>query len=677
MNIDSVKNMKQSVIGVTKEFFQKNFPEDASTLGMSFERTYLEMVQQHEEIDDSEVAGIRQLIVQFRPALSSVLGPCEEFDELMTMVMYMFKAVWDGANRRKKKPAPRKDGPTIPGSDPSINLTFYCTECELDFEIPDDLKSKILNGSQALDLPMHHGKEMKIRISKEKQEPTVDVVEEEEEEPVLPVELLMGHIPADKVEYMKVLSVGIDVGSSTSHLIFSRLTLRRELSFLNMSNRFYLVYRQIIYESPIIFTPLLDRYNIDIEALVEFFEGEYKKAGITPEMVETGAVIVTGETAKKTNAEEIVKRLSSESGKFVSAVAGVNLESLLSAMGSGIVVQSGLRQKTILHVDIGGGTSNLAIASMGQVLSTSCINVGGRLLGIDDDFKIWRIDGPTQFVMKELGMSYQIGDIIPEDDARLIAREYAIALVEVMQSPAKSTIAKELMMAEDLDFSIPIDEISFSGGVAEMFYGSEDSFDDIGKYLAEEIRILVEDLETPIVEPENKIRATVIGAGAFSLSISGSTTYYDENIDLPIENIPVLPVHLKNEEFNPEIFVEEINRAFMTFDMIEGKDTVALYFNDPILHADRFKVFAQAIEKALPNSVAKKKLIILIFGYDFAKVLGITIRDETSIKSNLLCLDELQLEAGDWIDVGAPLKSTQAFPITVKSLVFNENKEYS
>jgi len=675
MNIDSVQNMRQSVIGVAKEFFLKNFREDASELGDSFEQTYLELVGQHNEKDDTEVAGIRELIVQFKPALASVLEPCEEFDELMTMVMYMFKAVWDGANRRKKKPVPRKDGPTIPGSDPSINLTFFCTECEQDFEIPEDLKSRILNESEEVELPKHHGKEMRIQISRAEKE-SVEVVEEEEEEPVLPVELLMGHIPADKVEYMKVLSVGIDVGSSTSHLIFSRLTLRREISFLNMSNRFYLVNREIIYESPIIFTPLIDRYTIDVEAIVEFCEEEYKKAGITREMVETGAVIVTGEASKKQNAAEIVKRLSSESGKFVSAVAGVNLESLLSAMGSGTVVQSGLRQKTILHVDIGGGTSNMAIASMGQVLCTSCINVGGRLLGIDNEFRIWRIDGPSQFVMKEKGMNYQIGDIIPEDDVRTIACEYAKALVEMMQGPAKSTVAMELKMAEDLDFSVPIDEISFSGGVAEMFYGSKEQYDDIGNYLAEEIRILVEDLDTPVVEPENKIRATVIGAGAFSLSISGSTTFYDEKIELPIDNIPVLPVHMRNEEFDPKWFEEEIKRAFTTFDMVEGEDLVALYFKDPVLHADRFSIFAKAIEKALPNSVANKKLIILIFAYDFAKVLGITIRDETSIQNNILCLDELQLEEGDWIDVGAPLKSTQAFPVTVKSLVFNENKEY-
>ncbi|MHA2191350.1 MAG: ethanolamine ammonia-lyase reactivating factor EutA, partial [Candidatus Thorarchaeota archaeon] len=601
-------------------------------------------------------------------ALASVLQPCEEFDMLMTMVLWMFKATWEGAHRRRKKPSSRREGPVMPGSDQSISISFYCAVCEEEIDVPYDRKMQILNSEDEVELPAHCGQPVKIRISKKQEEPQVE--ESEEDEPFEPVELLMGHLPADDVEYMNVLSVGIDIGSSTSHLIFSRLTLKRERSMFNITNRFNLVNREIIYESSIIFTPLIDRYNIDVDAVVEFC------------MVETGAVVVTGETAKKQNAAEIVNRLSSESGKFVSAAAGPNLESFLGAMGSGIVDQTLRSRKSMLHVDIGGGTSNLAIASNGQVFSTSCINVGGRLLGIDKDFKIWRIDGPSQFLMKELGMNYQIGDIIPEEDARAIAREYAKSLVEVMQGPAKSVVAKELMMTEDLDFSIPIDAYSFSGGVAEMFFGSDETYDDIGVMLAEEVRGLVETQNLTIVEPENKIRATVIGAGAFSLSVSGSTTFFDEKIELPLGNIPVLTVNLGMKDFTPQKLIEVIQRAFITFDMVEGEDLVALYFKDMVYSKDYIgdewlAPFAKAIEKALPNSVSNKKMIILIFGYDVAKRLGLAIRDETSIESNILCLDELQLEAGDWIDIGAPLKTTQAFPVTVKSLVFNENKEYS
>jgi ethanolamine utilization protein EutA len=559
-------------------------------------------------------------------------------------------------------------------------VEFYCAICEQVIDVPYEKKIEILSSEDEVQLPVHCDHPMKIRISRKPEEAMVD--EAKEDTPIEPIELLMGYIPADNVQYLKVTSVGIDIGSSTSHLIFSRLTLKRETSLFNMTNRFNLVNREILFESSIIFTPLLDRYNIDVDSVVQFCKKEYNKAGMIPEMVDTGAVIVTGETAKKQNAAEIVRRLSSESGKFVSAAAGPNLESLLSAMGSGIVEQSLSSQKTLLHVDIGGGTSNLAIVSRGQVLGTSCINVGGRLLGIDSDFKIWRIDGPTQFLMNELGMSYKIGDTIPEEDARTIAREYARTLIEVMQGPARSKAARELMMTEDLDFSQPIDAYSFSGGVAELFYGSNEAFDDIGLMLAQEIRSLVESIGLTVVEPKNKIRATVIGAGAFSLSVSGSTTFFDKEIDLPVMNVPVLPVNLEGEEFTPDRLVEEIERSFRTFDMVEGEDTVALYFKELIVSRvyigdEWLTPFAKAIEKALPASVYGKKLIILIFGYDLAKRLGLAIRDGTSIKSDILVLDELQLEAGDWIDIGTPLKSTQSFPVTVKSLVFNESKEYS
>jgi ethanolamine utilization protein EutA len=677
---DAVGNMKSHVVSIVRGFFEKQFPEDAEDMTNVFSEKYIALVEQHEKEDATEVEGMRSLIVSFRPALSAVLQPCEEFDMLMTMVQWSVKASWEGAHRRKSKPQVSKKGPVMPGSDESVSLEFHCAVCEQAVDVSYEKKMEILNSEEEVELPTHCEQPVKIRISRTQEE--VKAEEAEKNEPIEPIELLMGHLPADNVEYMNVLSVGIDIGSSTSHLIFSRLTLKRETSLFNITNRFNLVNREIIYESSIIFTPLIDRFNIDVEAVIEFCEAEYKKAGITPEMVETGAVLVTGETAKKENAAEIVNRLSSESGKFVSAAAGPNLESLLSAMGSGIVDQSLYGQKSHLHVDIGGGTSNLAIASRGQVLSTSCINIGGRLLGIEKDFKIWRIDGPAQFLMNELGMTYQMGDTIAEEDARTIARELAEALVEVMQGPAESKVAKELMMTDDLDFSIPVDTYSFSGGVSEMLYGSEETFDDIGVMLAEEIKILVKENDLPMVEPENKIRATVIGAGAFSLSVSGSTTFFDEEIDLPVNNIPVLPVNLGNQDFTPEKLVDEIRRSYTTFDMVEGDDIVALYFKDPIVSRlyigdEWLAPFAKAIEEALAESVSKKRLIILVFGYDVAKRLGLTIRDATSIRSNILVLDELQLEAGDWIDIGSPLKSTEAFPVTVKSLVFNEDKEYS
>jgi ethanolamine utilization protein EutA len=279
--------------------------------------------------------------------------------------------------------------------------------------------------------------------------------------------------------------------------------------------------------------------------------------------------------------------------------------------------------------------------------------------------------------MQELRMKYTIGEIIPEEDVRKIAREYAKTLVEVMQRPAESRIAKELMMTDNLDFSLSIDNVSFSGGVAEFIYGRTTWFNDIGFYLAEEICTLIDRLGWSIIEPANKIRATVIGAGAFTLSVSGSTCYFDRSIEFPITSIPIIPVNVTTKNYRPGIVEKEIALAFKKYDMEEGTDLVGLYFKDSLFRSYNWlQEFVTSIESALPNSVAGKKMIILLFESDIGKMVGLMVRRETSIQHNLICLDELFLQEGDWIDIGAPLRSDQAFPVTVKSLVFNEEKKY-
>lgn len=696
-----IKNHKWTILGIVSAFLDKYNKENAKELRETFSKKYDTLIKEHEEKDTTELSRYYRLVSEFKPALESIMETGQIYENLCDRMAEMFDVTLAGIQRQadNKIRRPSENGPVMPGSDKKTTIKFFCTICEEFFDIPEDLKNQLLISDERIELPKHHNKELEIRIVSITED-SFELKSDKSTFKVKSARELMGYSSEeiekikqnqnklaeifpeilsqaddDIGEYLNVLSVGIDVGSSTSHLVFSGLTLRREQSFVNMSNRFHLINRKLIYEGNIIDTPLLDRFTIDIDTVVKFFEEEYEKAGITADMVDTGAVIVTGETAKKQNAEEIVRRLSSSSGKFVSAAAGPNFESLLGAMGSGIVDQTLEEGITVMNIDVGGGTSNLAIASKGQVTSTSCINVGGRLLGIDKGFKIWRIDEPTKFLFKEIGLDYQIGEIIPEKDVKLIAKKYAKALIEVMKGPAESKLAKHLMMTEGLDFSIPIDGYSFSGGVAEFIYGTENTYDDIGVYLAEEIQNLMKKHKLKIVEPKNKIRATVIGAGSFSLSVSGSTCYFDKSILFPLENIPVINVNIRKENYTSEILRKEIDNAFRRFDMKEGEDLVALYFKDPIYRNNFYLTdFAKAIEEALPNSVDKNKMVILIFDQDMGGSLGIALRRDTSLQKNLICMDELELEEGDWIDIGAPLYSGQAFPVTVKSLVFNKNK---
>ena len=683
----SVESQKSSLEYFLKIILEKNHHQDSEELASKFMKEHERLIKKHENEDLTDLSRLYRYVMMFKPALNTILNPGKEYDELCDMMISSFNVVLDRVRKQvnDKNTKKKTTGPILPGSSKSFELRYFCTVCNESFEIPPEKKALIDNSDEKIELPEHHEKEMVIKIVKIEEK--IEDNEELEDIKIYPAELLMGHSDSAEhnAEYLNLLSVGIDIGSSTSHLIFSRLTLKRETSFFNMSNRFILVNREILYEGNIIFTPLIDRFNIDIEKVIEFCKKEYERAEITPEMVDTGAVIVTGETAKKENAAEIVKRLSSESGKFVSASAGPNFESMLGIMGSGIVERSKRTQKNLMNIDLGGGTSNIAIASKGDVLSTSCINVGGRLLGIDKDFKIWRIDEPTEWIMKELKLSYSLGDIIPEEDVLKITKEYAKALFEVMRGPATSKIAKLLMMTDNIKISVPIDSYSFSGGVAEMIYdtdvdkesnGTSNPYNDIGRYLAEEIKHLIEENNLPLIEPENKIRATVIGAGSFSLSVSGSTCYYDESVELPLENVPVVPINIDSKDLYNEDRMNEfkdiISRALKNFSLIEGEDVFALYFKD-ILIGSSIVALAKIIETALPNSIANNRLILVILRGDGGKMLGLTLKKNTSVKNNLFCLDELELEAGDWIDIGAPFQTEnrKAFPVTIKSLVFN------
>ena len=473
-----------------------------------------------------------------------------------------------------------------------------------------------------------------------------------------------------EVNEFEILSVGIDVGSSTSHLAFSNLLLKKDQR--SLTRRFKIRQRSVIYEGRIIHTPLLDDKTLDIKSLTDFFKAEYKRAGIEPGDIQTGAVIVTGESARKQNARQIVEELSTDTGKFVAATAGPNFESLIAAMGSGAAARSKEYNKTILSCDIGGGTANIAVSQNGEIISTSCIAVGGRVLGVTPEGKIWRIDDSAAKVMQHLGLNYQKGDPISRKELEKITKAFVEILFEVITGPAKSPLARQLMLTADLQFPSRIDEYSFSGGVAELMYGGLNHYDDIGKIMADQINARTPGLLAAVVEPATKIRATVIGAGAYSLSISGSSCFMDDQIAFPIRNIPVIRVDADRSKLSFEHILAQINTAFERFDLSEGETVVALYFKDPVMASyPQLELFARSIEAALADSIKNKIPIILIFETDIACGVGNVIRRETELKTNLLTLDELNLKEGDWIDIGEPLVDGQVFPVTVKSLVFH------
>ena len=185
----------------------------------------------------------------------------------------------------------------------------------------------------------------------------------------------------------ELLSVGLDVGTTSSQLVVSKLTVENKAGAFSVPEM-EIAQRRIVYQSPVYFTPLLGQDLVNGGELRRIVEREYEKAGITRGDVDTGAIIITGETSRRENARAVMEALADLAGDFVVATAGPDLESALAAKGAGAVDYSAKTGKRTLHFDIGGGTSNLALIEDGKIAATTCLNVGGRLVKIDRDRRL-------------------------------------------------------------------------------------------------------------------------------------------------------------------------------------------------------------------------------------------------------------------------------------------------
>ncbi len=476
-----------------------------------------------------------------------------------------------------------------------------------------------------------------------------------------------------KTSRIELTSVGVDIGSSTSHVIFSRIVLEKDLQ--SRTEKFEITERSIIHSGPVHFTPFKDPKNIDYDALRDLLLDDYKAAGIEVSSIDTGAVIITGETAKKQNAEEIVNDLAGEAGKFVAATAGPNFESVLAAYGSGAVAKSESTGRTIMNVDIGGGSSNVAVCRDGKVISTTAINVGGRLVATDQQGVIVRLEDTCREVAREIGLSIEIGDTINESIKRKLANALAESLVEVLAGPPKSSLAKLLMMTTPLNYIGEIDSITFSGGVAEYYYGTEDEdFHDLGRFIAERVHTLANEKNLPVGEPDHKIRATVIGAGQFNLQVSGSTTFLSSGLEYPLRNLPAVAPYIPRGKTQAEDVAIAIREAIKRFDLIEGTDEMIIAFNDAVRPSyENLAEFSKGVVAALPKTIAFGKPLMMCFDADIGNSVGNVMRRETGIKNEILSIDEISLKDGDFVDIGEPIIEGVVVPVVVKTLVFDSS----
>jgi ethanolamine utilization protein EutA len=478
---------------------------------------------------------------------------------------------------------------------------------------------------------------------------------------------------ADNVE---LTTVGIDIGSSTSHLMFARVHLQRLASAL--SSRFVVIDRRVLWQSPILLTPYLADYTIDTGKLAEFIGAAYADAGLKRAEVDSGAVILTGEALKRRNARAIADLFSEEAGKFVCASAGHHMECQMAAHGSGAVALSRAKGVTVLNVDIGGGTTKFALVRRGEVLATVAIAVGGRLVVEEPGQGVVRLEPPAVEVARDIGLDLRLGASLSAHARHRLADRMTGLIAGMIERRPPDALAASLLVTNpwpEAVVGLPIDAMTFSGGVSEYLYGRETArYGDMGGDLAHSLQHAIGDkhIGLPVWDAGQGIRATVIGAAQFSVQISGNTIAITDAASLPLQNLPVVACAFDlSGEVDADAAAAETRRALALSDLEEGAVGVALAFpwrGDP-LHR-RMHALAQGICTALPRSLAAGLPLVLLIDGDIGMSLGRVIRNEVAPGANVIAIDGVQLKQFDYVDIGRVIDVTNVVPIIIKSLLF-------
>ncbi len=470
--------------------------------------------------------------------------------------------------------------------------------------------------------------------------------------------------------WMVLSSVGIDIGSSTSHLTFSKLYLERQ--GMEMSSRFVTVRRDVLYRSPILLTPYVDIETMDVEGLSAFVLESYRNAGIEPTDVHTGAVICTGEAVKKRNSEAITRMFSRMGGKFVCATAGPRLEAILAANGSGSVARS-REGRTAMNIDLGGGTTKVTVCQNGTILETGAINVGARLMAWDQGTgKLNRIETSGRNIAQAVGIRPEIGQTLSTDQRRLLACTLVDLLLQYVRRETND-LANSVLITGPLAFSGPVDEIVFSGGVGEYIYNHDRiDYGDFGPEVAGEIHRRLREFPAPVVEGTESIRATVIGASQYTVQVSSSTIFLSDRTILPLRDYQVVVPRFTGEESNDHGVARAITDAMARYDLLD-EDTrhpVALYLDWPLETSyANLCVLASGIVQALtPHGDGNPW--VLIFERDIGGLVGAIIKEDMSVANEIVAVDEVEVTDLDFVDVGQLLGNRSAVPVVVKSLIF-------
>ena len=473
-----------------------------------------------------------------------------------------------------------------------------------------------------------------------------------------------------------ILSVGIDVGTSTTQVVFSKLQMDNAGGYFSVP-RVAIVDKEVVYKSEVYMTPLKTDVLIDTEALRDIVAAEFRKAGYRPEDTDSGAVIITGESARKENSDAVLKSLSDFAGDFVVSAAGPDMESLIAGKGSGAWQYSMYHHCRVANLDIGGGTTNVVLFEDGETLARGCLDIGGRLICMNPQGIITKVSPAAAVMAQAAGVSVSVGDRCDELKLTAVTRQMAAALNAYLGVGTKDidAILRQIKTPGSSDFPVPekVQAVFFSGGVADLIYHeSADTwaYGDIGVMLGRAIRESRLFTDFQKMEPGETIRATVVGAGTYTTTISGSTITYSDDI-FPLKNIPVIKL---DEELQEACFAGETEPVIRRIQWVLGQNDEEHFIlampgkrNPGYMEMKRA---AASIRQIMDRVQPPGEPILLVIESDIAKAMGQMIRQQPDLKRQVVAIDSIHVEDGEYVDMGKPMMNGMVIPVVVKTLIF-------
>lgn len=460
----------------------------------------------------------------------------------------------------------------------------------------------------------------------------------------------------------KIYSAGVDVGTTTTQMILSQLTVENTAGPFDPPH-VEITEKQVLYQSPIYFTPLCAD-GIDIGAVEQILSAEFLKSGYKRADFSSGAVIITGESARKRNARATVDVLSEQLGDFVVAEAGPDLESILAGQGAGAADFSKKQEKSVLNFDIGGGTTNACLFQAGVVTDAFALDIGGRLVRLDATGNVCYLSERLAPLVDTYHLCIHSGSRVAFAELCRLCEILADCFLQLAGlKPLEKTT--EALFIGHAYAPHPVDAVTFSGGVAECVYSGAHveslmetaRYGDMGPLLGAKIREAFSPFPQLFCEAVEKIRATVIGACNYSMQVSGGTVAYDASV-LPLKNLPVIRVSVVGDEKEWTQTAEEKWARF-------GDAAAALAFEGP--QNPSYECVKQIAEPIARLFAARNVPIVVVIENDFAKALGQVLRRSFPGRP-VVCIDGIRARDGDYIDIGTPV--AQVIPVVVKTLIF-------